>query len=171
MGAGRRAAGAPMKAAFEAVATVHALMSFHETASDVSRLNREAHLHAVAVHPWTYEVLQAACELNHSSKGLFDIAVAPALQWMRLLPGVAPAPPYTMQQVTAGSLELLPGFEVRFRHPRLRIDLGGIAKGYAVDRAIAILQEQGIKAAIVNAGGDLAACGPEAHRSEEHTSE
>jgi len=163
MDAGRGDAEAAIEAAFEALATVHDLMSFHETASDVSRLNREAHAHPVAVHPWTYEVLQAACELNQGSNGLFDVAVAPALQRMRLLPGVAHAPPHPRQRVTTGSIELLPGFGVRFRHPRLRIDLGGIAKGYAVDRAIAILQDRGIKAAIVNAGGDLAACGPRAH--------
>src|ERR1043166_1206437 len=99
MDAGRGDAEAAIEAAFEALATVHDLMSFHETASDVSRLNREAHAHPVAVHPWTYEVLQAACELNQGSNGLFDVAVAPALQRMRLLPGVAHAPPHPRQRV------------------------------------------------------------------------
>ncbi len=154
---------AAIEAAFRAVEITHGLMSFHEPASDVGRLNREAHAHPVAVHPWTYEVLEAARELHDTSKGLFDIAVAPALQRMRLLPGAPRTQRHSMQQATTASLELLPDRAVRFRHPHLRIDLGGIAKGYAVDRAIEVLQGRGIKAAIVNAGGDLAAVGPDVH--------
>jgi thiamine biosynthesis lipoprotein len=49
---------------------------------------------------------------------------------------------------------------VRFRHPGVKIDLGGIAKGFAVDRAIDILTRHGISGGVVNAGGDLAAFGP-----------
>jgi thiamine biosynthesis lipoprotein len=55
-------------------------------------------------------------------------------------------------------VELLDGRRVRFRRP-LRIDLGGIAKGYAVDRAVAALGAAGVEAALVNAGGDLRAFG------------
>src|SRR5262245_8934787 len=75
--------------AFAAVATVHRLMSFHETASDVSRLNRHAAVEAVRVHPWTYEVLQAALDLHRRSAGVFDVTVAPALQALGLLPQLA----------------------------------------------------------------------------------
>src|SRR5262249_60100512 len=58
------------------------------------------------------------------------------------------------------AIELLPGDRVRFRHPGLRIDLGGIAKGFAVDRALDVLRDRGMPAGLVNAGGDLAAFGP-----------
>jgi FAD:protein FMN transferase len=61
---------------------------------------------------------------------------------------------------TSEAIELLPGYRVRFHHPGVRIDLDGIAKGFAVDRAIDILQQHGQARGLVNAGGDLAAFGP-----------
>src|SRR5215468_1713923 len=82
------AAEAAVEAAFSAVATAHRLMSFHETDSDVSRLNRSAASGAVRVHDWTYQVLEAACDLRRRSGGMFDISVATALQRLGLLPGV-----------------------------------------------------------------------------------
>ena len=60
--------------AFDTVAVVHRLMSFHERDSDVSRLNREAATRPVPIHPWTYEVLRLSSELYAASDGLFDIA-------------------------------------------------------------------------------------------------
>ena len=149
---------AAVEAAFAAVAEVHRLMSFHEPDSDVGRLNREAHLRPVVVRDWTYQVLQAAIELKNRSGGVFDIAVAPVLQASGLLPcfpGHAP---------TAGvrhpdGIELLAGHAVRFRAPDVRVDLGGIAKGFAVDRARDALGRFGVASGILNAGGDLVVFG------------
>src|ERR1700736_2359679 len=85
-GAARPELDAPIDAAFEAVARVHRLMSFHEPDSDVSRLNRETSLPPVKVHAWTFQVLQVAVEMHRQTKGIFDVAIAPALQTMGLLP-------------------------------------------------------------------------------------
>src|ERR1700687_3311862 len=85
-GASKADLNAGIDAAFEAVACVHRLMSFHEPDSDVSRLNREAFVRPVKVHGWAVQVLQAAVEMHRRSNGIFDIAVAPALQAMGLLP-------------------------------------------------------------------------------------
>src|SRR5207237_9950879 len=85
-GAAKSKMDAAIDAAFEAVAQVHRLMSFHQDDSDVSRLNREAWLRPVKVHAWTFRVLEAAVELHRRSNGIFDIAVAPTLQNMGLLP-------------------------------------------------------------------------------------
>src|SRR6202043_1067115 len=59
------------------------------------------------------------------------------------------------------AIELLADNRIRFTHPSVKIDLGGIAKGFAVDRAIDELRGHGVRSAIVNAGGDLAAFGPQ----------
>ena len=148
-------------AAFEAIAKIHRLMSFHDGDSDVSRLNRDACKRPVVVDSWTYEVLEAALTMHRQSEGAFDITVAPVLQKFGLLPrhetdvGSSQA-----AAVTSEAIELLPGYRVRFHHPGVRIDLGGIAKGFAVDRAIDILQQHGQARGLVNAGGDLAAFGP-----------
>ncbi|CCD95864.1 putative THIAMINE BIOSYNTHESIS LIPOPROTEIN APBE TRANSMEMBRANE [Bradyrhizobium sp. ORS 375] len=137
-----------VEAAFSAVAEVHRLMSFHDPDSDVSRLNSAASSCAVTVHPWTYTVLQAALEMAQSSDGDFDVGVA----------GI-PQPAADSSSRTAAAIELLAGHQVRFRHAGLRIDLGGIAKGFAVDCAIDALRRCGVRSAMVNAGGDLATFG------------
>lgn len=142
-----------VEAAFSAVADVHRLMSFHDADSDVSRLNREASSCAVMVHPWTHAVLKMALDMAQRSDGAFDI-------------GVAGAPPGgSLQQArtsAVAAIELLADDHVRFGHPTVKIDLGGIAKGFAVDRALEALQMRGVRSAMVNAGGDLAAFGPDA---------
>jgi len=122
---------AAVEEAFEAVARVHRVMSFHDPASDLSRLNREAGTNPVAVDAWTFEVLEIAVGLNRHSAGVFDINVAPALQALGLLPGVRQYQVQHQVQDSASrriedAIELLPGFQVRFRQPCVKIDLGGI---------------------------------------------
>jgi FAD:protein FMN transferase len=158
-GAAPAAMNAATDDAFAAIAEVHRLMSFHEPASDVSRLNRHASPDAVAVHPWTYQVLDLAFELHRSSAGTFDVTVAPALQALGLLPrvvGGAALPPATAGSV---ALELCPDCRVRIVQPGVTLDLGGIAKGFAVDRAVDALRRHDMPRALVNAGGDMAAFG------------
>jgi thiamine biosynthesis lipoprotein len=155
---------AAVEAAFAAVATVHRLMSFHDEASDISRLNRNAFDHPVAVHRWTFEVLDTALEFHRRSAGVFDIGVAPALQALGMLPrrgGEAPLPAAMAKD--ADAIALLSDGTVRFRDRGVRIDVGGIAKGYAVDRAVEVLRLCGMGEGVVNAGGDLAVFGPHPH--------
>jgi FAD:protein FMN transferase len=148
--------------AFSIVARAHRLMSFHDVGSDVSRLNREGAARAVCVDPWTYQVLEAALELHNRSAGLFEITLAPLLQKRGLLPRCADDRDLTANRVIAtDQIELLPDHCVRYRDPHVRIDLGGIAKGFAVDRALEILRQHGVKSGLVNAGGDLAVFGPQ----------
>jgi FAD:protein FMN transferase len=173
---------ATVEAAFAAVETVHRLMSFHEASSNVSRLNRDAAARAVQVHEWTYEVLKTAVDLHRCSGGAFDITVAPALQRMGLLPdasglgtpvphdGRAPSPPRGEREHAARGadaardpIRLLPQNQVHFATAAVKIDLGGIAKGFAVDRAVEALQRHGITDGLVNAGGDLRVFGPRPH--------
>jgi thiamine biosynthesis lipoprotein ApbE len=259
---------AAVEAAFSAVAAVHRLMSFHEANSDVSRLNRDAASNAVRVHDWTYRVLETARDLNRRSAGMFDIAVAPALQRLGLLPSVparappsprsrgegasphvqtyesdvasagtnrgrratfesaclraeevGPSPTLSRSRGSAGSgrfrmsellerpplpdplrspsngsrlwrarrqaptgvnalmasgereqevrahdiIQLLPKNHVRFADPLVKIDLGGIAKGFAVDRAVEALRHHDVAEGLVNAGGDLRTFGTQSH--------
>jgi thiamine biosynthesis lipoprotein len=162
-GAPPSAAEPAIEAAFAAVARVHRCMSFHERASDLSRINREARERAVRVDPWTFAVLQAALDLNRRSAGAFDVAVAPALQRMGVLPRPADEAPSAAACASADDIELLDGCRVRFRRPGMAIDLGGIAKGFAVDRAVDALREHAMPSGLVNAGGDLKAFGPQPH--------
>jgi len=146
-----------MEAALAAVERVDRLMSFHAEDSELTRINRHASSEPVAVDAWTYAVLRRALHISALSNGVFDVAVAPALVDLGVLPRVQGTPP-------AGadwrSLKLLPQQRVMFERPML-IDLGGIAKGFAVDQAIHALRRGGCTDAIVNAGGDLRAFGSE----------
>jgi thiamine biosynthesis lipoprotein len=160
-------AGAPLldmegavAAAFAAVADVHRLMSFHESNSDVARLNRMAASEPVAVHAWTYQVLATAAEVHRRSGGAFDIAVAPVLQALGMLPSDQGDASARAMRAGAEAIELMEEKRVRFRAPSVRIDLGGIAKGFAVDCAVDVLRRHGMPCGLVNAGGDLAAFGP-----------
>jgi len=148
--------------AFDAVERVHRLMSFHEPSSDVSRLNREAGAGVVKVDPWTFDVLDRAVDMHRRSAGIFDVTVAPVLQAMGLLPGPHHDRAAACSHAAiADAIELMPGCRVRFRGPGVAIDLGGIAKGFAVDRALDVLRSRGLPQGLVNAGGDLAAFGPQ----------
>lgn len=146
-------AAAAVERAFRAVEEVQRLMSYHDPDSEVSRINREASRRAVAVSPHTFRVLQAAREFAQASDGLFDVTVAPTLAALGFLPRHADFP-RASGQGDWRDVKLLSGGRVRLAR-RVRIDLGGIAKGYAVDRAIDVLAMHGMRTARVNAGGDL----------------
>jgi len=146
-------------AAFDRIALVHRLMSYHEPNSDLSRLNRCAAGRAHSVDPHTYKVLSAALHFARVSDGAFDPCVAGSLEQWGYLPAAS-------SPTTASSwedIELLSEHRVRFRRPT-RLDLGGIAKGYAVDLAIDVLQRLKVHDAVVNAGGDMRVAGERAHQ-------
>jgi len=147
--------------AFAAVVRVQALMSFHDPESELSRINREAWLRPVTISDDTWRVLTAAQQLSDASDGLFDITVAPALECAGFLPRHADHLPASGHGGWR-DVELLPGQRVRLAR-RVRLDLGGIAKGFAVDQAIAQLRDAGVVAGSVNAGGDLRVMGNPAH--------
>jgi FAD:protein FMN transferase len=126
---------------FIAIAEVQGWMNRHDPHSDVSRLNREATRSGVAVHRSTLAVLRAAEQFAGESDGAFDITIGSPGSWRDVL--------------------IDENDRVRFRRP-LTIDLGGIAKGFAVDRAVEALEKAGATSGIVNAGGDLRVFGEEA---------
>jgi thiamine biosynthesis lipoprotein len=127
-----------LEAAFAAIAHAQSLLSFHDPSSELSRLNRDAARGAVRVDDWTLRVLALARRIHLVSDGGFD--------------PVVPSP--VGAQATFTDVIFLSGNRVRFARP-LRLDLGGIAKGFAVDRAIEALRAAAVPAALVNAGGDL----------------
>lgn len=138
--------------AFTAVENVEKRMSFFRPDSDVARLNREAHRRTVVVHPQTFRVLTLADRLSRLSAGVFDVTMAPVLAREGFLSLRERIPPVG---ATYADVRLVPGGRVRYRRP-LWIDLGGIAKGFAVDQALAALRRSGVRRGGVNAGGDLA---------------
>ena len=151
---------AAINRAFEAVATVHHLMSYQDPTSELSRLNQFGFEGPIAVHDHTWHVLNAAREMAEASAGLFDITIAPTLTRLGFLPRHANFP-RASRHGDWRHVALLPGRRVQFMR-RVCLDLSGIAKGYAVDLAIHTLQAAGMQAGRVNAGGDLRVFGKSA---------
>ena len=159
-GASSRQLTAAIDAAFEAVVRVQRCMSFHDAASDLSALNRAAVGEVASVDPWLAEVVQSAKELCDISAGHFDPGVAPVLVRQGVLPPCATAE--EIGRSTVQNLRVYDSGSVVKIGPAV-IDLGGIAKGFAVDMAVRALQELGVEEGIVNAGGDLRVFGPTSH--------
>ena len=143
--------------AFAEVATVHRLMSFHESSSDLARVHRARAGEAVTLDVRTAEVLRSALQIAELSGGAFDPSIAASAVASGSLPW--PDSPFVPDARTNWrDIEWLDARCIRLRRP-LWLDLGGIAKGYAVDRAIEILMRAGATQACVNAGGDLRIAG------------
>ncbi|MBN8886147.1 MAG: FAD:protein FMN transferase [Rudaea sp.] len=148
---------AAIEAAFAEVEAAHRRMSFHEPDSDLSRLHAALPGTAVDIDPRTLDVLRCALELAERSDGHFDPSIAGELVAQGFLP--APRSPFVPDRgANWRDVELIEAGRVRLHRP-LWLDLGGIAKGYAVDRAIEQLLAHGADIALVNAGGDLRAAG------------
>lgn len=138
-------------AAFQAIETVQNIMSFHDQNSQLTTLNCRAHQQPITVHPWLYATLVRAARIHRLSERLFDCAIADVLVKQQQLP----APDLTLNiKATQADVQLLPNSQIAYREP-LWLDLGGIAKGFAVDMAIHTLRQHKVQQATVNAGGDL----------------
>ena len=153
---------AAIEAGFAAIADIHRLMSFHEPDSDLGRLNRDALAGPVQVDRRTFAVLSQAAELSAASHGVFDVTVAASLVAWGFLPRPANAPEPDLD-ADWRDIELIPPDRVRFRRA-LWIDLGGIAKGYAVDQAAEAMALAPTAQCSINAGGDLRVSGPQPER-------
>jgi len=144
--------------AFAAIERAQELMSAHDPRSDVSRMNRGAHERPIRVHRWTAQVLRFALRLQRDSRGAFDCGIGFHLESAGFLPAGTAAAQADEARADEHTVRVEASNVVRFTRP-LCLDLGGIAKGYAVDRAIAALRRAGVSRGVVNAGGDLRAFG------------
>lgn len=153
-----------MRSAMDEVRRLDRVLSHFREDSDLSRLVREGRSGFVPVEPGLYEVIEESMELAERSQGKFDITVAPLLRtWQRArAEGRRPtdAEVASAQRcVGYGKIERRSG-TIRFRSDCVELDLGGIGKGYALDRAIGVLKAAGIRHAVVNAGrSSIAAIG------------
>ncbi|MCS6764751.1 MAG: FAD:protein FMN transferase [Candidatus Protistobacter heckmanni] len=144
---------------FRALERVERLMNFHRADSDIGRFNRARPGARLRVHRWTYTVLREALHLSQASDGAFDCNVGTVLARAGLLPRSGKAVAQCRQPMRK-SISLTRDGRVRLMH-RVSIDLGGIANGFAVDRAVRVLRDRGVRGGLVNAGGDLRVFGPD----------
>jgi thiamine biosynthesis lipoprotein len=150
-----------IRAALEEIHKVDNHMSDYKNDSEISRVNSQAYEKAVKLSESTYEVLQRSIEFSKMTDGAFDVTIGPLVSLFRKAKESKVAP--TEQQIAQAKSKV--GFEklkldnenrtVRFSEKGMLLDLGGIAKGYAIDKAIEAARRCGAIGAMIDIGGDV----------------
>jgi len=144
--------------AFQEIDRLEQVMSIYKPASELSRLNSTAHLQLQTISSDLYQVIKESLHYSELTEGEFDVTVGPlAERWKAVGRGEqAPGPAEEKRLRSAvgyRQVELIPPNGIHFHSSGLAIDLGAIGKGYAVDRAAAVLHDFGIESALINSGG------------------
>ena len=145
--------------AFDEVDRIDRLMSHYKPESPLSRLNREASAGPVRVEPELFDFIAESLRYSRDSQGAFDITVGPLMKTWGFFRGGGRFPADAEIAEVRGRIGyahvVLDPRErtIRFDRPGVELDLGGIAKGYAVDRVVALLRRAHVAAALVSAGG------------------
>jgi FAD:protein FMN transferase len=145
--------------ALDEVDRIDRLMSHYKADSAISRINRDAARHPVSVEPELFDFIAEAMRYHRESNGAFDITVGPLMKAWGFFRGEGRVPgdaelAAARRVVGVARVRLDPGARtIAFDAPGVELDLGGIAKGYAVDRAAGILRQRGVHAALITAGG------------------
>jgi len=143
---------------FEEIDRLDEEMSNYKPDSELSAINREAPLHPVVVEPGLFHLLEISVQRSEETDGAFDITVGPLMKSWGFFRGRGRLPTgaeisQVLKRVGYQHLKLDAEHRtIRFDEPGIDLDLGGIAKGYAVDRAVDILRSNGITSALVSSG-------------------
>ena len=154
-------AGRAAASAFRRVAELDEMMSDYRSSSELMRLCERAGGGWVAISPELFYVLARAQTVAARTGGAFDVTAAPLVRlWRRARRrGELPSPERIAEARALTGYRLLrldaKRRRARLVKPGMRLDLGGIAKGYAADEALAVLQRHGITRALVAASGDI----------------
>jgi len=162
---------AAIGAAFDEIARLESLMTTWRDDSDVSRVNARAGRSPVEVRGEVIDVVEHALGVSRLTGGAFDITIEPILRLWRIDGDEEARLP--AKKAIAAALH-----NVGYRHvivdrtaktvfldqEGVKIGLGGVAKGYAVQRAMKVLEDRGVRSAIITAGGDMALLGADGDR-------
>lgn len=150
-----RAAG---EEALREIAFLDRQLSFYSSHSEISRINARAGRESVKVEPRLIELLKLACELSHATSGAFDVTIAPLMKAWGLAGQGGRVPTddclgTAMDLVGADLIHIDEDLcTVSFLRDGVKIDLGAIGKGYAIDRAVEVLRDSGVESALIHGG-------------------
>ena len=138
------------EAALSEIERWHALLNRFAADSLVSHINRRAARFPVRLDRETFDLFETALDVWRASRGAFDITVAPLMVRNGFRDSSVPV---RAARTASSAIELDPNaWTIRFKNPRLALDLGAIGKGHALDRAAAVLRECGIESALLHGG-------------------
>lgn len=153
-------------AAFQRIAMLDSTLSSYRTASELNRLNAQSGGMPVHVSAPLFAVLQQAQQLARQSDGAFDVTVGPYVTLWRRARDTGRLP----ENAALRRADARTGWQkiqlnekahtVQLRADSMQLNLGGVAKGYILDQALAALSEEGVTRALIEAGGDMVMSGP-----------
>jgi thiamine biosynthesis lipoprotein len=150
-----RAAG---EEALQEIERLEAQLSFYRADSEITWINAHAADHPIKAEPRLFHLLKHCAHLCAATDGAFDITIGPLMRAWRMVSdrGAIPTP---LEREAARAMVGIHQLEfdddamtIRFKQPGVEIDLGGYAKGYAIERAIDSLREKGIASALLHGG-------------------
>lgn len=154
-------------ASFDRISELNDIMSDYRDGSEINKLSASSGTDTwVHVSPDLYSIIEQSVEISKSTNGYFDITVGPVVkEWRRAL-----RRNYFPDKKTIRKKRKSVGYRhilfdkinqsIKLTHPDMKLDLGGIGKGYAADQAILVLKKLGYHSVIVDAGGDLTISNP-----------
>ena len=155
-----------VKSALEKIRDIEKLIDYYDEKSELSSINNMAGISPVSVSHDTFDIIDKALRFSRRSGGAFDLTIGPLVDvWRPAYKDHSQIPAgnelvYAQHLVNYGNVELNPQNEtVKLLYPGMKIDLGGVGKGYAISKARSILVERGVKSAIISAGSSLAVIG------------
>lgn len=150
-------------AAFMELDRLGKLLNFYAEDSEISEINRNAGVKPVKVSADTLELVEKAVFTSEMTDGAFDATVGPVVKLWDFRSGVVPDKNAILEALTRVGFRNIVidknASTVYLKSPGARIDLGGIMKGYAADKASQVLEKQGIASGIVTVGGEVRAFG------------
>lgn len=152
-----------MDRAFAEIGKLDALLNFFSEKSELSMINRNAGLSGVRVSPETMEVVEKAIEVSEKTEGAFDVTIGPEISQWDFPLRIKPEDESIKRQLRLVNYKLIQldkvRSTVRLKEKGMFMDLGGIAKGYAADKAVGVLKKNGIASGLVSVAGDIKAFG------------
>lgn len=161
----RAAGNAAIDAALAEVKRLDAMMSLYQESSEIRRVNSAAGKHPVIVSPEMIEVVEAAAQISELAGGAFDITIGPlVLLWQNRLrenrtPAATELAAAAQRVGYKNSVINKQASTLFLKKPGMMLDFGGVAKGYAADKAAAVLRKHGIENGIVAVAGDIRVMG------------
>lgn len=153
-------ADAAAKVAFARVKTLNGIFSDYQSDSELMKLCQKAGQGPIKVSAELFDILQRSRDWSERSQGAFDVSVGPLVQLWRRARRTRQLPKEASLRdaqalVDFRLIELLPDCMVQLKKAKMRLDLGGIAKGYAADEMLKVIKSKGITSACIAAGGDV----------------
>lgn len=152
-------------AAFEEIDRLDQQMSHYSETSELTDINRQAARKEVIVEKELFDLLKRSLDYSRSTGGAFDITVGPLMKAWGFFKGQGRVPEPSELTAVKDRIGFQhvrlnePAHSIRFDREGVELDLGGIAKGYAIDKAAQILRESGVRSALISSGSSIYALG------------